>query len=209
MSSTSIADNSFTFDLLKFSITKKCNRPHFAIIPFTVNFSITGMSSCAGILLFSDIGILTKVVDGDTLYFKANNKKVKCRIEYIDTPESRDNKKNKRDISNCKGITAKDMTSAGKSATRAAKKLLTLKKQYSYDVNGKDRYGRSICIVQLGYSTFNEQMLINGYAVPYRQYMNPSELKHYNVLLENAKMNKVGLWKDRHEVIECLNQSRK
>ena len=107
------------------------------------------------ILLFSDVGVLTKIVDGDTLYFKTNNKKVKCRIEYIDTPESRDNKKNKRDISNCRGITAKDMTSAGKSATRAAKRLLTLKKQYSYDVKGKDRYGRSICVVKLGDTTFN------------------------------------------------------
>lgn len=161
------------------------------------------------LLLLSDVGVLTKIVDGDTLYFKTNNKKVKCRIEYIDTPESRDNKKNKRDISNCRGISAKDMTSAGKSATRAAKRLLTLKKQYSYSVSGKDRYGRSICVVELDDSTFNEQMILNGYAVPYRQYMNFSELKYYNLLLEEAKMNKVGLWKDRYEIIECLNQSRR
>jgi len=45
------------------------------------------------LLLFSDVGILTKIVDGDTLYFRTYGKKVKCRIEYIDTPESRDNKK--------------------------------------------------------------------------------------------------------------------
>ena len=160
------------------------------------------------ILLFSDVGVLTKIVDGDTLYFKTHNKNVKCRIEYIDTPESRDNKKNKRDISNCRGITAKDMTSAGKSATRAAKRLLTLKKQYSYSVNGKDRYGRSICVVKQGDTTFNEQMILNGYAVPYRQYMNSSELKYYNVLLKKAKMEKVGLWRDRGSIIECLNRAR-
>jgi len=100
-------------------------------------------------MLLADIGILTKIVDGDTLYFKTNNKKVKCRIEYIDTPESTNNKKNKRDISNCRGIRAKDMTSAGKSATRYAKRLLTLKKQYSNGISGKDRYGRSICVVKL------------------------------------------------------------
>lgn len=160
------------------------------------------------ILLFSDVGVLTKIVDGDTLYFKTNNKIVKCRIEYIDTPESRDNKKNKRDISNCRGITAKDMTSAGKSATRAAKRLLTLKKQYSYSVNGKDKYGRSICVVKLDDTTFNEQMVLNGYAVPYRQYMNLAELKYYNMLLEKAESEKVGLWRDRESVIECLNQAR-
>ena len=160
------------------------------------------------ILLFSDVGTLTKIVDGDTLYFKTHNKKVKCRIEYIDTPESRDNKKNKRDISNCREITAKDMTSAGKSATRAARRLLTLKKQYSYSVSGKDRYGRSICVVKLGNSTFNEQMILDGYAVPYRQYMNSSELKYYNMLLKKAKSEKVGLWRDRESMIECLDQAR-
>jgi len=159
-------------------------------------------------LLFSDVGVLTKIVDGDTLYFKTNNKKVKCRIEYIDTPESRDNKKNKRDINNCRGITVKDMTAAGKSATRAAKRILTLKKQYSYSVSGKDRFGRSICVVHLGNIIFNEQMVLNGYAVPYRQYMNASELEHYNMLLEKAKNEKVGLWRDRESVIECLNRAR-
>jgi len=107
-----------------------------------------------------------------------------------------------------RGITAQDMTSAGKSATRVAKRLLTLKKQYSYDVNGKDRYGRSICVVKLDNTTFNEQMILNGYAVPYRQYMNASELKYYNILLEKAKMKKVGLWRDRELVIECLNRVR-
>lgn len=160
-------------------------------------------------LLFADVGILTKIVDGDTLYFKTHNKKVKCRIEYIDTPESINNKKNKRDISNCRGITAKDMTSAGKSATRHAKRLLTLKKQYSYSVNGKDRYGRSICVVNLDDSTFNEQMILNGYAVPYRQYMNLSELKHYNFLLSEAQVLQKGLWKDRRESIECLDKARR
>ena len=160
------------------------------------------------ILLFSDVGVLTKIVDGDTLYFKTNNKTVKCRVEYIDTPESKNNKKNKRDISNCRGITAKDMTSAGKIATRAVKRLLTLKKQYMYNVNGKDRYARSICVVKLDNTTFNEQMVLNGYAVPYRQYMNSSELKRYNMLLKKAKSEKVGLWGDRESVIECLDRAR-
>ena len=160
------------------------------------------------ILVYADVGILTKIVDGDTLYFKTNNKTVKCRIEYIDTPESKNNKKNKHDLSNCRGVTAKDMTSAGKSATRAVKRLLTLKKQYSYNVSGKDRYGRSICVVKLDDTTFNEQMILNGFAVPYRQYMNSSELKHYNVLLKKAKTEKVGLWRNRESVIECLNRAR-
>lgn len=161
-------------------------------------------------VLFADTGTLVKVVDGDTLHFKTNNKIVKCRMQYIDTPESSDNTKNERDIKNCKGVSAKDMTSAGKSATRAAERLLTLEKEYSYEVNGKDRYGRSICVVKLeSEKTFNEQMILNGYAVPYRQYMNQSEIRHYNTSLEKAKNEQVGLWKDRQNTIECLNKTRK
>jgi endonuclease YncB( thermonuclease family) len=50
------------------------------------------------VLLFSDSRKLIKIVDGDTLYFKINNKTVKCRIGYIDTPESYMNKKLKNNI---------------------------------------------------------------------------------------------------------------
>ena len=101
------------------------------------------------------------------------------------------------------------MKAAGKSATRAARRLLTLNKQYEYEVNGKDRYKRSICVVKLDAITFNEQMILDGYAVPYRQYLSQRELHHYNLLLDKAKENRVGLWKDRYEVIECLNEVRK
>ncbi|MDX9743881.1 MAG: thermonuclease family protein [Arcobacteraceae bacterium] len=159
-------------------------------------------------MLFADAGTLVKVVDGDTLHFKTNNKIVKCRIQYIDTPESSDNAKNERDIANCKGVSTKDMASAGKSATRAAQRLLTLEKEYSYKVDGKDRYGRSICVVKMGESTFNEQMILNGFAVPYRQYMNKTEKNYYNILVSDAKARNSGLWKDRGQVIECLNGVR-
>jgi endonuclease YncB( thermonuclease family) len=39
---------------------------------------------------------------------------------------------------------------------RAAKRLLTLKKQYSYDASGKDKYGRSVCVIKLDNSTLSE-----------------------------------------------------
>ena len=52
-------------------------------------------------------------------------------------------------------------------------------------------------------------MLLGGYATIYRQYMNKGELKYYEKLLQDAKSRKVGLWKDRYEVIECLDRARK
>ena len=75
------------------------------------------------IFLNADSGVLTKITDGDTLNFKTNGQVVKCRIEYIDTPESSNNNKLKKDISKC-NISNKDMKSAGKSATRHAQSLL-------------------------------------------------------------------------------------
>lgn len=52
-------------------------------------------------------------------------------------------------------------------------------------------------------------MVLDGYAVPYRQYMHKSELKYYGDILSQAKHSKSGLWKDRCEIIECLDEARK
>ena len=161
-------------------------------------------------LLLANIGTLTKIVDGDTLYFKTNGQKVKCRIEYIDTPESKKNLKLKRDIKYCGDISIKDMISAGKSATRAAKRLLKLGSEYSYQVHGKDRYGRSICVVQLDRSTtFNKTMILDGYAVPFRQYMSSQEKWYFNEVMEEAKNHHRGLWKNFTKEIKCLNRARR
>ena len=62
------------------------------------------------ISLYADTGVPKKVVDGDTLHF-ANNK---WRILYIDTPESKRNKKAKRDVKQCKNFTLDTMVKMGK-----------------------------------------------------------------------------------------------
>lgn len=159
--------------------------------------------------LFSDSGILTKIVDGDTLYFERENETVKCRIEHIDTPESKINSKSIRDVAGCRNVSEKEMKAAGKSATAKAKNLLIIGKIYNYKTNGKDRYGRSICLVVNNKEIFNEQMVSNGYAVPYRAYMNQNEKNRFNALLESARKNGNGLWGKQKNVMECLNEKRK
>lgn len=76
-------------------------------------------------------------------------------------------------------------------------------------MKGKDRYGRSICVVDLKGASFNERMVVDGYASIFRQYMNNKELSYYESLLQTAKLNRVGMWKDRYEVMECLDKARK
>ena len=56
--------------------------------------------------------------------------------------------------------------------------------------------------------TFNEQMVNSGCATIYCEYMSPGELKYFENKPSTAKKKKVGLWKDRTEVIECLDEAR-
>jgi len=84
------------------------------------------------------------------------------------------------------------MKSAGISAICYAK--------YEYDVSGKDRYGRFICVVHNENTIFNEQMVVDGYSTIFRYYMNKEELVYYEALLQKAKNGRVGVWSKRYEV---------
>ncbi len=150
--------------------------------------------------LLAEIGMLKSIVDGNTLRF--NN--TTCRIAYIDTPESQRNAKAKRDIQSCPGISVETLVGMGKESTKHAESILQIGKSYRYEVIATDHYKRSICIVDLGKTTFNEQMIIDGYAVVYERYV-PKNLKRRYLLLEKeAKRTNQGLWY-KHQKI-CAGQ---
>ncbi|WP_187648694.1 thermonuclease family protein [Nitrosophilus labii] len=158
---------------------------------------------------FADIGILEKVVDGDTLKLYSEGKRIVCRIAFIDTPESKLNKKAKRDASKCKGITASSMVEAGKIATGFAKKIFKKGKKYSFKITGQDRYGRFICIVDTPYGIYNELAVESGYAVPYWRYIkNYSIERKFRILLKDAKQHRRGLWSSALgiKVMQCLEE---
>ncbi|MBL1243498.1 MAG: thermonuclease family protein [Sulfurimonas sp.] len=141
---------------------------------------------------------IKKIVDGDTLHFTND----KCRILYIDTPESYRNKKAKRDVKQCKNFTLDTMVKIAKQSTAHAKTLVKVGKSYKYDVTGKDRYNRSLCVVYTSKGIFNELMVKDGYAMPYERYV-PRELKSkYNKLSKEAKSFNRGLWKKYN--IDCI-----
>ncbi len=157
------------------------------------------------VTLIADVGTLKKVVDGDTLYFRSNGKTVKCRIAYIDTPESHFNERAKRESRRCAGIVPQRMVEAGKAATRHAKSLVSVGKSYRFEVKGRDRYGRSICVVRLpGGETYNERMVKDGYAVPFWMYVPASLKNRYKNIMHMTKSRRTGLWKDYYSVMECL-----
>ena len=156
-------------------------------------------------LLLADVGALKKVVDGDTLYFHSQGKTVKCRIAYIDTPESRFNERAKREARRCAGIVPQRMVEAGKAATRHAKTLVSVGKSYRFDILGRDRYGRSICIVRLpDGETYNERMVKDGYAVPFWKYVPSSMRRRYKRLADESKVGRKGLWDAYRPLMECV-----
>jgi len=150
--------------------------------------------------LNAKVGVLKKVVDGDTLHFTND----KCRILYIDTPESKRNKKAKRDSNKCRNLSLDTIVKIGKQSTVYAKTLVKVGKTYKYEVKGKDRYKRSLCIVYTPKGIFNELMVSRGYAMPYEKYL-PNELKNkYHKLVKKAKSSHRGLWK--YYNIDCIGK---
>lgn len=120
---------------------------------------------------------VVKVYDGDTILL-SDSKKV--RYIGIDSPE-------------CGGY--KPLEYFGEEA-RTFNELLVLNKSVRllYDVEKKDRYGRSLAYVYVGDIFVNREMVINGMAlaVPY-----PPNLLHQDELcqsMDEARAKKAGLW---------------
>ena len=143
--------------------------------------------------LTADTGTLEKVVDGDTLYFYSHGQTVKCRMAYIDTPESHRNERSRKKAGRCKSVTLERMVKGGREATKHGKTLVMTGKTYRFNVIGQDRYGRSICVLRLGDITYNEKMVLDGYAVPYWKYIPRPRKRRFKVLVEEAKRKRAGL----------------
>lgn len=157
---------------------------------------------------FAKEGVLTKIVDGDTLHFKTKNKLQKCKIAYINTPESSDNNQLKQDLGICKDISTKVMLSAGNSATKHANKLLKIGNTYSYTTYTKNN--EQICEVSLGGGiTFSEKMLLDGYAVIWQVSKKRRDEQNFTSVLSFAKRKNNGLWGDnskKGKAIKCLDK---
>lgn len=156
------------------------------------------------IILLSDSGMLSRVVDGDTVYFED----VKCRLAYIDTPESKLNDKVTRDASKCIGMTIELMVEAGKAASYFTESQLQLGMSYKYQVIDTDKYGRSVCLIESNGDNLNLSVIKAGFAVSYEKYIPDDATKHvYAKAVLDAKQNNRGLWKSHHSVMKCMEES--
>jgi len=132
-------------------------------------------------------GIVVKVSDGDTIQVQDNlGTKVKVRFYGIDAPETE--KSNKRT-----GHVSKPGQPYGDAAFQALKGKLS-RKQVRLDVMDTDRYGRTVSIVWLGNRNINREMVAEGYAWAYRQYLDRPHASEYITAEEQARKAGLGLW---------------
>lgn len=152
------------------------------------------LSSATGVFAQNPLrvieGIVTKVVDGDTIHVVDNlGTKVKVRLYGIDAPETE--KKNRST-----GKVTKAGMLFGEEAFQALQTKVTAR-QVKLDVMAVDRYGRTVAVVKLENRDINHEMVTDGWAWAYKQYLDRPHASIYIGAEEEARLAKRGLW---HEV---------
>ncbi|MEI8011782.1 MAG: thermonuclease family protein [Candidatus Omnitrophota bacterium] len=135
------------------------------------------------------------VYDGDTIRL-SNGEKV--RFVGIDTPESSDNKKLRRDARRS-GTSAVDILRMGHQASRYTKSLLEGRKvRLEFDIEKRDKYGRLLAYVyRVDDGLFvNEDIIRNGYAYPMSIPPNIRYADKFRQAFRSARKNNAGLWQD-------------
>jgi len=141
---------------------------------------------------------LVRIVDGDTIVVEYKDKQERVRLTGIDTPESANNPKARRD-SERGNISLDEIVKQGERATAFAESLLAGEEMLflEFDVQKRDRFERLLAYVYLADGRMiNELMLKAGYAslmtIPPNVKYRDRFLKAYR----EARSMKRGLWAD-------------
>lgn len=132
-----------------------------ALIPFFFSVSLAVAGSGGG-----TPAKIIRVVDGDTIKIELAGKIESVRLIGIDTPESKANKKAKKDAARA-GEDLKAIVSMGKAAAEFTKTLVKPGDlvNIEQDVQPRDRYGRILAYVYLkSGKMLNEEIISAGYA---------------------------------------------
>lgn len=118
------------------------------------------------------VGVVTRVIDGDTVIIKTNGESLKIRLSEIDAPEN----------GQPYGREARDALSQ-----------MVLGKEVRVKEVGHDRYERAIGRIYVNETDISRALVEKGDAWVYREY---SKDKMLLPLEEAAKKSKTGLWKN-------------
>lgn len=141
--------------------------------------------------------VVVRIVDGDTIRAKCDGREIAVRMIGIDTPESRANDRaEKQSRSESKPV--KEIVRLGKRATRRLELLLRPgdKIVLEFDVEKKDRYGRTLAYIRKNGEMVNATMIADGFAYPLTIPPNVEYAKIFADLFRIARENRSGLWGD-------------
>lgn len=133
-------------------------------------------------------GIVVKVTDGDTIKVKTpEGTMLKVRLYGIDAPET-------EKYSRRTGRISKAGQPYGEEAYRALESKV-LGKKAKVDIIDIDRYKRMVGIVYLDSRNINLDMVKEGWAWAYREYLQRPYASEYLDAEKEARAKKLGLWK--------------
>ena len=136
-------------------------------------------------------GTVSKITDGDTIHVTDSlGTKVKVRFYGIDAPETEKSNKRTRHIS-------KVGQPYGEEAYRALQGKLQ-RQRVRLDIMDVDRYGRTVSVVWLGDRNINKEMVSEGWAWAYRQYLDRPHASEYIQAEEQARSQRLGLWQQNN-----------
>lgn len=138
-------------------------------------------------LLRTEAGIVRHVADGDTVtVITHEGTKLKIRLYGIDAPEIQHS--NKRT-----GIVSKPGQPYGEEAYRALESKV-LRKIVRVQIMDIDRYRRLVAVLYLGDRDVNREMVRQGYAWAYREYLHGPYASEYIEAEREARNSHLGLW---------------
>ena len=140
-------------------------------------------------LSYADGAFCTRVIDGDTIIVKYNEKTDKIRLIGVDTPET--------------VHPNKQIEYFGKEASEFTKRMVEGKPiRLEFDWQERDKYGRSLAYVFLQDGTFlNREIIKRGYGHAYTKF--PFKyLDDFRKCEEEARTNSRGLWASNNQTRE-------
>jgi len=127
----------------------------------------------------TDVTGNVRVVDGDTIWIDGT----KIRLHGIDAPEMKQTCTTNKGKEQMCGVLAKQ-----------ALEMLVKGQDVTCKGDKRDRYKRLIAVCYVGQLNINEQMVMDGWALAYRQYS-----KDYVRAETFAKSQRLGMWRGEFE----------
>ncbi len=167
------------FLILAFKINPKDKKTEIKTEEITPIKTVTATKS-------EDLILVTKIIDGDTLMVKINDKEEAVRLIGIDTPETKDSRKT--------------IQCFGEKATERAKELVENKKvrlEADETQEDKDIYNRLLRYIYLEDGTLlNKKLIEEGFGFEYTYKIPYKFQTEFKEAQKMAEENKMGLWAD-------------